>query len=155
MSILRKLALAIVMAFGLSLLVAGPATATGADPKDEQGKIEVCKVLKDGKNGKDSKDATFNFVVREKKAHGERDVHKFDITVKKGQEKKCEKKIAVDKGTYVVREKGIPSGYKLHSIDVKGSCFYKDRNDYDAKIVVDLKEKGKCTVTFTNKKDGR
>ena len=49
----------------------------------------------------------------------------------------------------------MPKGFKLRSIDVKGSCFYKDRNDHDAKVVVDLKEKGKCTVTFTNKKDGR
>jgi hypothetical protein len=147
MSILRKLALVIVMAFGLSLLVAAPAAASGVDPKDREADIKVCKVLKDGK------DATFNFVIREKKAEGDKDKYKFDIRVKGGEEK-C-KKFTVDKATYVVRENGIPKGYKLHSIDVKGSCFYKDRNDHDAKIVVDLKEKGKCTVTFTNKKDGR
>ena len=151
MSILRKLTLAIVMAFSLSLLVATPAAATGADPRDKQADIKVCKVLKDAR---DNKNATFSFVIREKKPQGERDKYKFDIVVKKGDGEKC-KKFTVDKGTYVVREKGMPAGFKLQSIDVKGSCFYKDRSDRDAKIVVELKAKGKCTVTFTNKKDGR
>jgi hypothetical protein len=149
MSILRKLAIAILMAFGLSLLAVGPAAASGADPKDKQGDIKVCKVL-DVNHLKDK--ATFNFVIREKKGGDERDKYKFDIVIRKDDvgKKKCDT-FTVDKGAYVVREKGMPGGFKLKDIDVKG-CYYKDRNDRDAKVVVDVVNKGKCTVTFTNKK---
>jgi hypothetical protein len=147
MSIMRKLAFAILMAFGLTLLAAAPAAASGADTNDKRGEIRVCKVLKDGKG-----EANFTFVIREKKGDSERDKYKFDLKVK-GDEKKCSQKFEVDKGAYVVREKDVARGFKLHDIDVKG-CYYKDRNDRDAKVVVDV-DKHKCTVTFTNKKDDR
>jgi len=137
------------MLFALSLLAAGPAAASTVD-KDKQGDVKVCKVLKNVRYLKDK--VTFNFVIREKKSDGEKDKYKFDIKFYKGEQdkKKCEK-YTVDKGAYVVREKGVPKGYKLDSIDVKG-CYYKDRNDKDAKVEVDVKDKSKCTVTFTNKK---
>jgi hypothetical protein len=153
MSILRKLALAMLMVFGLTLVAPAPAAASGADDKDKQGDIKVCKVLKDAKNLKDG--AAFDFVIREKKKEGGKDRYKFDIAFYKGEEgtKKCEK-FTVDKGAHVVREKSLPNGFKLRDIDVKG-CYYKDRNDKDAKVEVDVVDKGKCTVTFTNKKDGR
>lgn len=158
MSILRRLALAMLMVFGLTLVTGTPAAASGADYSDKQGEIRVCKVLKDGKDGKDGKyekgGATFSFVIREKKPNGEREVVKFDLTVKAKDDKKCSQKYKVDTGAYVVREKVVANGYKLHDIEVKG-CYYKDRNDNDAKVVVDVPEKHKCTVTFTNKKDDR
>jgi hypothetical protein len=153
MSIIRKLTLLMLMAFSFTLLTAAPAGAAGADPRDREGDIRVCKVLKDVRylDGR----ATFNFVIREKKANGERDRYNFDISFRHGEEgqKKCNK-YTVDKGAYVVREKGSAKGYRLHDIDVRG-CYYKDRNDRDAKVVVDVKNKGKCTVTFTNKKEHR
>jgi hypothetical protein len=151
-SILRKLVFVISMLFALSLLAVAPAAAATAsgDSEDKQGDVKVCKVLKNVKDLKDK--VAFNFVIREKKAAGEKDKHKFDITFYKGEQgaKKCEK-YTVDKGAYVVREKDIPNGYELDSIDVQ-RCYYKDRNDKDAKVEVDVKDKGKCTVTFTNKK---
>jgi len=111
----------------------------------------VCKVLKDVKDLKGK--VNFNFVIKEKKKAG--DKYKFDISFYKGDEgkKKCET-FPVDVAPHIVREKDIPKGFKLHDIDVKG-CYYKDRNDKDAKVEVDVVDKGKCTVTFTNKKDGR
>jgi hypothetical protein len=155
MSILRRLAFAMLMVFGLTLVTGTPAAASGADYSDKQGEIRVCKVLKDGKDGKYEKGgATFSFVIREKKPNGEREVVKFDLTVKAKDDKKCSQKYKVDTGAYVVREKVVANGYKLHDIEVKG-CYYKDRNDHDAKVVVDVPEKHKCTVTFTNKKDDR
>jgi hypothetical protein len=153
MAILRKLALAILIVFGLTLVAAAPAAASAADDKDKQGDVRVCKVLKDVKNLKD--EVSFNFVIREKKKEGEKDKYKFDIAFYKGDQdkKKCEK-FTVDKGSHIVREKGIPKGFKLYDVRV-GGCYYKDRNDKDAKVEVDVKDKDKCTVTFTNKKDDK
>jgi hypothetical protein len=152
MSVLRKLALAMLLVFGLTLVAPTTASASSADYKDKQGgEIRVCKVLKDVKYLKDK--ASFDFVIREKANRGEKDKFKFDITFRKGeQDKKMCKSFSVDKGSFVVREKGMAKGFKLHDIDVK-RCYYKDRNDRDAKVVVDVKNKDKCTVTFTNKQE--
>jgi hypothetical protein len=149
MSILRKLTIAILMAFGLSLLAVGPAAAAGVDPKDKQGDIKVCKVLKDADIKKNDR-VTFSFVIREKGSQNEKE--KFDLVFKKGDEgkKMCAKR-EVGKGAYIVREKVVAKGYELKNIDVKG-CYYKDRNDKDARVEVNVQNKDKCTVTFTNKK---
>jgi hypothetical protein len=149
MKILRKFAVAILMAFGLTLVAATPAVASA--PHDKQGDIRVCKVLKDSKYLKHEQG--FNFVVREKKGGNERDRYRFSIKIQKNEERDC-RTFTVDKGAHVVREVDIPRGYKLQSIDVR-HCYYKDRNDRDAKVEVDVRDKGRCTVIFTNKKDGR
>lgn len=150
MSIVRKLAITVLMAFGLSLLVAVPATASESSAKDKQGEIKVCKVLKDAKL--DKYGVTFDFVVREKAKGGDKDRKTVSFTfTKKNQDLRQCDKVDVGKGAYVVRERGIPKGYALKNIEVRG-CFYKDRNDRDAKIQVDVKKDEKCTVIFTNKK---
>jgi len=149
---LRKLALVLSMVLGFALVASGPASASANDDKKE-GKIQVCKVADVKKDDKDFKKENFYFVIRQKGKDGEKDRYRFDIRVTKEYPKDC-KEFKVDTGAYVVRERDIPKGWKLADIDVKGSCYYRDRNDKDAKVEVDVKDKGKCTVTFTNKKKG-